>query len=249
MSDKVIINCDDKFISWKKRFDYCNVKKLLINRDWDIFFSTINFELINKTLENDRFHLKIVPPPDLVFYPLNRLSPKKIKVIILGQSPYDNGEAMGASFSVPNGCPIPSSLRNIYRNLIKFGHLEFMPSHGFLGSWITQGVLMINCAFTGIIGNGNYYTKIWNDFTEALLNYLNENYKNLIFLVWGSFARKAVNVIDGNKHYLLISDHPSGRTRNSNFMNNDHFGKTNMILKKLRKRQIKWDSVLKLDKN
>lgn len=249
MEEIIVSESNYYFIKWNQ-LDEIDIMKLLINNNWKKFKKNVDCSKLNEMLTKESKKSIIVPPPHLVFYSLNRLSPKEIKVVIIGQDPYPNGiEAQGASFSVPYGVNIPSSLMNVYRNLVRFKHMTQMPNHGCLVPWIIQGVFLINAAFTTRQNEKNVHQKDWKDFTEKLIAYLNDTCDNLVFLVWGSFAHDRVSNVDKNKHYLSISSHCSGLSVSKGyqsypaFCKADHFGKTNLKLEEWGKLPIKWDSL------
>jgi len=251
----------DVFLSWKQKFPKkCQIRVLLINDKWDEFWGVIMKagidEYLNNKLEKDKDRFVLVPPPELMFYSKNRLSPDQIKIVILGQDPYPRlPDAQGASFSVPYGVDIPSSLLNIYKNMIKNGNLAKKPKHGCLVPWITQGVFLINSAYTTRDNMSNYHQADWTGFTLKLLQFLNEKCDHLVFLIWGGFADKAIKnaKIDMTKHQTSISSHPSGLSVNNtygehpSFANSNHFNYANKQLRKCGKNEIHWDSLDILD--
>jgi len=256
MSIEIIVN--------KKRYNYpqwtdeVDILSLITNSDWKEFKKQIRKKGIDKYLNSilakDGARFELVPPPCLTFHPLNHKSPNTIKVVILGQDPYPDGiNAQGESFSVPYGVSIPSSLNNIYKNLKKFDHIKKIPKHGCLASWVAQGVFLINSAFTTRRGHKNYHQSDWNNFTNTLIQYLNDNCDGLIFLIWGGYAHGRVKNIDTKKHYLSISSHPSGLSAHKvynqfpAFNDCDHFGKANKKLIKMGKKPILWDSLDLID--
>lgn len=240
-SDKVNLNKDVKLKrSWYK----------LIKKEMDEPY----FKNINKILDEKRKQkINVYPYPKLVFAPFNTTPLYKVKVIILGQDPYHNirknsiPEAMGLSFSVPVGINIPSSLRNIYKNQIKFNHISTMPKHGNLTKWAKQGCLMLNTSLTVEHNNPKSHVKYWKPFTDNIIKYLSDNKKNLVFVLWGRPALEKIRLIDTTNHYTVISSHPSGLSCNKrlgdhpSFNEQDHFKLINKYLKRHRKRTIDWN--------
>jgi uracil-DNA glycosylase len=180
---------------------------------------------------------------------------EKTRVVILGQDPYFNYElhdgekipqAMGLSFSVPDGFKIPSSLVNIYKNLKKYNHMDIIPTHGNLTNWANQGCLMLNTSLTVKDGEKNCHQHIWNWFTNQIIEYISLNIDHVVFILWGGNAYEKVELIDKTKHMMIISSHPSGLSANKPmkefpaFFNEDCFGKTNEQLKKWGYEEIDW---------
>jgi uracil-DNA glycosylase len=257
--------------TWKEKFPDNNVNLSgnditeSIYESWtplfDRLFSDQRFKSrIEKGLSDemkDNLNLIMYPKPDFIFNAFGLTSLKKLKVVILGQDPYFNHEmhenkivpqAMGLSFSVPNGVEIPSSLKNVYANLKKYGHIKKMPEHGNLESWAKQGVLMLNTSLTVKTGsaNKNCHQFIWKWFTDEIISYISENKSNVIFVLWGSPAYAKKDLIDTSKHELIVSSHPSGlsfakpMSGHPAFVNQDHFGKINAKLKEWGKSEIDW---------
>lgn len=179
-----------------------------------------------------------------------------LKVVFIGQDPYFNHEeyqgkyvpqAMGLSFSVPDGIAIPSSLNNIYSNMIKYGHIKKAPITGNLWFWAAQGCLMLNSALTVEDNTKESHLKMWEWFTDYIIQYISQYMDNIVFVLWGGYAYKKINMIDLDKHSTIISSHPSGLSAHKPFqnypafMNEDHFGKINTYLKKSGKQKIIWE--------
>jgi uracil-DNA glycosylase len=240
---------DDKFHkSWKELFEKLYNDKRFRNR--------IEKELSEELRDDD--NLIMHPQPDYVFNAFKLTSFKKLKVVIIGQDPYFDHEihenknvsqAMGLSFSVPVGIKVPSSLRNIYVNLKKYGHIENIPEHGNLESWAEQGCLLLNTALTVKDGsaNKNCHQFIWGWFTDEIISYISEKKENVVFVLWGSHALGKKDLIDEKKHEIIISSHPSGLSVGKPmkeypaFNANDHFGKINQKLKEWGRSEIDWN--------
>ena len=199
--------------------------------------------------------IKIYPYPNLLFNAFILTPLSNVKVVILGQDPYHCNEihhdkiipqAMGLSFSVPKGMKIPSSLQNIYKNLLKYKHIEIKPNHGNLSFWAYQGCLMLNTSLTVQHSYPNSHSKYWLPFTDKIIKYISNKLNNIVFVLWGNPALNKLNLIDQNKHKIIISSHPSGLSYNKklknydSFENTDHFGEINKYLKEKNKKQIIW---------
>jgi uracil-DNA glycosylase len=208
---------------------------------------------INDTIEMSLLSEKqVFPYPDLVFNTFNMTDYDNIKVVILGQDPYfsmrQKPEAMGLSFSVPQGIPIPSSLSNIYKNAKEYGHMFTKPTHGNLEFWANQGVLMLNAALTVEEKKPNSHAPCWHNFTDKIIKKLSDDKENLVFVLWGAFAAKKRKLIDNNSHHIIITSHPSGLSCNTPyegkaFSRYDHFKEINSYLKKTTGEQIIWQII------
>jgi uracil-DNA glycosylase len=203
--------------------------------------------------------LKIYPFPTYVLSAFMLTPADELSVVILGQDPYFNCEytkdgayvpqAMGMSFSVPDGVTFPSSLEYIYSNLLKFGHMKTKPRTGNLWTWGVQGCLLLNTALTVIDGAKKSHSELWKKYTNFIVSYLSTNFNNLVFMLWGGDAYSYYDIIDKRKHSILISSHPSGLSANKPFrtyppfMEVDHFGMANDILERNGKTKIMWDLI------
>lgn len=202
-------------------------------------------------------HVKIYPKPRYLYSAFLACSADDLKVVFIGQDPYFNSEfsqaaktslpqAMGMSFSVPDGIQVPSSLRNIFNNLERYGHLKDRPESGNLWFWAYQGCLMLNAALTVIDGQKKSHTGMWKWMTDEIISYISTNFENVIFVLWGKDAYQKINLIDQDRHHTIISSHPSGLSAHNTFRtfpafnDFDHFGEINRILKKVGKKEIMW---------
>jgi uracil-DNA glycosylase len=248
--------------SWNNVGSEFKFESIIKKNDWRVFLKSetqgkkiLELEKIINNYIETKTGETLYPYPKLVFNSFNLTTFKKTKVVILGQDPYhgynlvDNKivpEAMGLSFSIPNGMKIPSSLKNIYKNLLKFSHIDKIPKDGNLSSWASQGVLLINTAFTVHQKKPNSHTKYWKTFSENLIKYISKNKENVIFVLWGRPALSKKKLIDSDKNFFSISSHPSGLSCNKtlgdykSFMDTDHFGFINKKLKELNKKEIQW---------
>ncbi len=182
----------------------------------------------------------IFPPGNLIFNAYDKLAPEDVKVVILGQDPYHNpGEAMGLSFSVPVGVKIPPSLKNIYKELASDISCT-IPTHGDLTYWADQGVFLLNAFLTVEKNNAGSHRNIgWHYFTDATIKYLSDHFEHLVFMLWGNFAKNKKILIDGTKHLILESAHPSPLAGNA-FQGCKHFSQANEYLSNNGKSVINW---------
>lgn len=135
-------------------------------------------------------------------------------MVILGQDPYhEQGQAMGLSFSVPDGVKLPPSLRKIYKE-IEDNFCETMPESGDLTRWAEQGVLLLNTTLTVRAGAANSHKDLgWQEFTDAAIKALSEHREHIVFMLWGNDAKKKKNLIDINRHCIIESYHPAARQK------------------------------------
>ena len=165
----------------------------------------------------------------------------QVKVVILGQDPYHGpGQAHGLCFSVLPGVRFPPSLLNIFKEIHDDLGLP-MPAHGCLQHWAEQGVLLLNATLTVERGNaGAHQGKGWEQFTDRAIQQLNEHRDGLVFLLWGSYAQKKGQFIDGRKHLVLKAPHPSPLSAHRGFFGCGHFSKVNMHLQNKGLDAIDW---------
>lgn len=218
---------------------------------WDDYIHIPDATKIENFLLENKY-LSILPYPDLVFYSFKCVFPEDLKIVIIGQDPYikkinNIPQAMGLSFSVPYGMSsLPPSLINIYDNLQKYNHLMFYPRNGNLEFWANQGCLLLNASLTVEENKSNSHSHIWRNFTDNIIKQLSSNFDKLIFVLWGDFAYNKINLIDIDKHEVVISSHPSPMSFNKPlknyeaFINTDCFGKINEYLGKMNKRKMIW---------
>ncbi len=184
----------------------------------------------------------VYPPGQLIFNAFNTTPFDKVKVVILGQDPYHGpGQAMGLSFSVPDGVPPPPSLGNIYKEL----HADIgipIPKTGNLTKWAKQGVFLLNAILTVRSNEPASHAKIgWMDFTDAVIRKISDEKKGVVFLLWGKFAQEKQVLIDETKHTVLKASHPSPFSADKGFFGCRHFSKTNEVLMKQGIEPIDWD--------
>lgn len=188
-----------------------------------------------------RGSVPIYPPPSLVFNALNSTPFNQLKVVIIGQDPYHGpGQAMGLSFSVPEGVKVPSSLVNIFKELQKDVGCS-IPKHGNLERWAVQGVLLLNTVLTVRNHQANSHAKKgWEPFTDAVIRTISQKKTGIVFLLWGNSAQEKTRLIDESKHHILRAAHPSGLSANRGFFGCRHFSQTNQLLEKMGLSPIDW---------
>ena len=204
-------------------------------------FALQYFEQLRSYIHDEKTKGKTIYPANKNIFKAFELTKfDKVKAVILGQDPYHNpGEAMGLSFSVPKNVRIPPSLKNIYKEIERdLGHP--LPTHGDLTKWANQGVLLLNAMLTVEHKRAGSHSKIgWQSFTDAVIKTLSDKRSNLVFLLWGNFAKSKRKLIDANKHKILMAAHPSPLARNA-FNNCKHFSKTNEFLRNIGEKEIDW---------
>ncbi|MBT8244580.1 MAG: uracil-DNA glycosylase [Winogradskyella sp.] len=177
-----------------------------------------------------------------IFNAFNHSKFDDLKVVIIGQDPYHGpNQANGLCFSVNYGISHPPSLVNIFKELETDIDMPY-PKCGNLVPWADQGVLLLNATLTVRAHEaGSHQKKGWEIFTDTIIKTVSEHKKDVVFLLWGGFAKKKAKLIDATKHYVLTSGHPSPLSANRGYwFGNKHFSKTNTILKSLGKPLIDW---------
>ncbi|KAA3619185.1 MAG: uracil-DNA glycosylase [Flavobacterium sp.] len=185
---------------------------------------------------------KCFPPGRNIFSAFDHTPFSQVKAVILGQDPYHgDGQANGLCFSVGEGIANPPSLVNIFSELKNDLGIS-PPEHGDLQAWAEQGVLLLNATLTVQAHQaGSHQNKGWEQFTDAAITALSERRENLVFLLWGGYARKKGARIDTSRHLVLTSGHPSPLSANRGYwFGNKHFSKTNAYLKQKGKQPINW---------
>jgi uracil-DNA glycosylase len=214
---------------------------------WKSFFDAETqkdyFLKLMQDVENEYNTTICFPPKELIFHAFSTCKLDDLKVVIIGQDPYHGeGEANGLCFSVNDGVKIPPSLKNIYAEINSDFDSIFLPTNGNLERWAAQGILLLNAGLTVRKDQANSHKHLkWNLFTDNVINYISENYENVVFMLWGSFAHKKGLKINRDKHLVLESGHPSPLSANRGFwFGNKHFSQTNAYLKAIGKTQIDW---------
>ena len=180
----------------------------------------------------------IYPPKELVFKVFD-LPLQDIKVVILGQDPYDNpGQACGLSFSVNDGVPLPKSLINIYKEL--YDDLGITPAKtGNLEKWFKQGIFLLNSVLTVEEYSPASHSNVgWQDFTDYIIETISQKNNNVVFVLWGSYARSKKTLIDSSRHKIIESPHPSPLSAYRGFFGSKVFSRINSYLEEVGKKPI-----------
>lgn len=199
------------------------------------------FEDLVRFLHQEKAQGNTVYPPGKQIFRAFELTPvSSVKVVILGQDPYHGyGQAMGLSFSVPDGVPAPPSLKRIFREIQDDLGIT-MSGRPNLENWARQGVLLLNSILTVRAGEPTSHSKIgWTTFTDAVIRYISDNLDGIVFLLWGGYAKSKKALIDTSRHHVLEAAHPSPLARGA-FFGCRHFSKTNAILIQEGKTPIDW---------
>jgi uracil-DNA glycosylase len=183
----------------------------------------------------------IYPPGKEIFRSFDVCDFDEVKVVIIGQDPYHGaGQANGLCFSVRDGVRMPPSLVNIFKE-IRADLGKPMPASGDLERWAKQGVLLLNATLTVRDSSpGSHQNKGWEAFTDAVIKKISDEKENVVFLLWGAYAQKKGEVINRQKHLVLLSPHPSPFSADRGFFGNKHFSKANDYLRSKGLKEIDW---------
>lgn len=200
------------------------------------------FVNLTNYVREEYLHYRCFPPGNKIFNAFNLCPFDQVKVVIIGQDPYhEMGQAMGLSFSVPEGILMPPSLINIFKE-IQMDLGKSMPANGDLTRWAQQGVLLLNATLTVREHQANSHQKLgWNQFTDAAIKALNRDREHIVYLLWGGYARSKAALIDSSKNLVLQSVHPSPLSANrGGWFGNHHFSRCNEYLQKQGETPIEW---------
>jgi len=216
------------------------------------YFETEQWKQLADFVREEYVIKTIYPKPENVFNAFNKTPFDNVKVVIIGQDPYHNpGQAHGLCFSVADGVMPPPSLKNIFKEIesdlgikpavakAKAGE-EDMTS-GNLEQWASQGVLLINAVLTVEKNKaGSHANKGWEEFTDEVIRQVSDKKENVVFLLWGNYAKQKGQIIDRQKHLVLEAAHPSPFSAYNGFLGCKHFSQANEYLKKNIKSKIEW---------
>jgi len=216
-----------------------------IPNDWDyelrqngISFNL--FEPISKLISFQQAGKEIYPALQDIYKAFELCSFSNTKVVIFGQDPYHQpGLANGLAFAVNKGNKIPSSLKNIYKE-IKDDIGDCVHNSGNLEQWAAQGVLLLNSSLTVNKSEAGSHKSIgWNILVDSVIDLLNLK-GGVIFLLWGRDAQEKEKLIDKNVNHIFKSSHPSPLSSYRGFFGCKHFSLTNELLIKNKKQPILW---------
>ncbi|MFA5616307.1 MAG: uracil-DNA glycosylase [Syntrophorhabdaceae bacterium] len=209
------------------------LKDVFQNEDFIKLSDFVRFEYLNK---------KVYPAPENLFKAFWLTPFSKVKVVILGQDPYHNpGQAHGLCFSVPDNITLPPSLQNIYKEIEKDLGIKKDFHSGNLENWAQQGVFLLNAILTVVAHQPTSHRNHgWEEFTDAIMKKLSEEKENLVFMLWGNYARSKKTLIDNTKHLILEAPHPSPLSAYAGFFGCRHFSQCNHYLKTKKIKPIAW---------
>jgi len=218
-----------------------------MSNKWEIFetIKSKDYSLKLKTfLDNEYSNYVIYPPRELMFNAFNLLSPQDLKVVIIGQDPYhEPHQAMGLSFSVPEGVEIPPSLINIYKEIEKEFNIK-MKQSGDLTYLAKQGCLLLNSVLSVRAHQAlSHNIKEYKLFMSDILDYIDTLEQPIVFMLWGNNAKQYSYFIHNKNRLVLTSVHPSPLSANrGGWFGNNHFKLCNEYLRKNNIKEINWDN-------
>ena len=183
----------------------------------------------------------VFPKGSQIFHAFDESPFDQVRVVILGQDPYHGqDQANGLAFSVADGMRSPPSLQNIFKE-IQADLGKPVPASGNLERWAEQGVLLLNATLTVRAHQaGSHQKKGWEEFTDAVIKKVSEEKEHVVFLLWGAYAQKKGQIIDGKKHLVLKAAHPSPFAADKGFFATRHFSQTNAYLRAHGLPEIDW---------
>ncbi len=209
-------------------------------------FQTQGFAGLKQFLQEERAAGQTVyPPASRIFAAMDETPWDQVRVVLLGQDPYHGpGQANGLCFSVADGIPLPPSLKNMYKEMAT--DLEVpAPSKGDLSPWAKQGVLLLNATLTVRAHQaGSHQKRGWEEFTDEIVARLNEHPRRLVFILWGSYAKRKAQGIDRTRHRFISAPHPSPLSAHRGFFGSRPYSQCNEILESWGEAPIDWVSGL-----
>ena len=220
--------------------------KVSIHKSWEKELRSVFKDQFFQTLvENVKYQYSnntCYPPGKLIFKAFDDCPFDKIKVVIIGQDPYHGiGQANGLCFSVNDNIQHPPSLINIFKEIETDLNIPY-PSSGDLTRWSKQGVFLLNSVLTVKANSAGSHKNIgWQKFTDIVISTISREKNNIVFLLWGNYAKEKIQLIDEKKHLILESGHPPPLSANrGGWFGNKHFSICNKYLNNKGIRQIEW---------
>ncbi|WP_017754350.1 uracil-DNA glycosylase [Calidifontibacillus oryziterrae] len=217
----------------------------ILKNDWALLleeeFAKPYYQQLRSVLKEEYKTQSVYPDRYDIYNALHFTPYKDVKVVIIGQDPYHgHGQAHGLSFSVKPGVVVPPSLQNIYKELqADLGC--YIPNNGYLVEWTKQGVLLLNAVLTVRAGIPNSHKALgWENFTNKIIEKLNERETPVVFILWGRFAEQKQELITSAKHLIIKSPHPSPFSANKGFFGSRPFSRTNAFLRENGLWEIDW---------
>ena len=219
---------------------------VIIDQTWkeklEAEFSKPYFESLRDFVRKEYHNGNCYPPGNQIFSAFNLCPFNNLKVVIIGQDPYHGyGQANGLCFSVANGIAHPPSLINIFKEIEADLGIPY-PSSGNLERWARQGVLLLNATLTVRAQEpGSHQNQGWERFTDEVIKLISNECEDIVFLLWGGFAKKKLKLINTDRHIVLTSGHPSPLSANRGYwFGNKHFSRANLELRSRDKEEIRW---------
>ena len=200
------------------------------------------FEALTQFVKQQYTENTCYPKGKEIFAAFDHCPLNQVKVVIIGQDPYHGvGQANGLCFSVHDGIGHPPSLVNIFKEIEQDLGIPY-PISGNLERWAAQGVLLLNATLTVRAGQaGSHQGQGWETFTDAVIKAVSEHCNQVVFMLWGGYAKKKATLIDASKHCILSSGHPSPLSANKGYwFGNKHFSQANAYLISVGKKAIQW---------
>ena len=196
---------------------------------------------LQEFVAEERARYTVFPPEQDVFNALKLTPYERVSVLLLGQDPYhDDNQAHGLCFSVRPGIAPPPSLVNIYKELKNDVGFR-IPNNGYLVKWAEQGILMLNAVLTVRAHEPNSHkNKGWEKFTDAIIRLVNAKPDRVVFVLWGGYAQKKLQLIDAARHVVIQSAHPSPLSARNGFFGSRPFSRINAALRAAGKPEIDW---------
>jgi uracil-DNA glycosylase len=222
---------------------------VIIHDSWkkalEVEFEKPYFSELTEKVKREYLSQSVFPDPQNIFRAFDLVPFEDVKVVILGQDPYHTpGVADGLAFSTLPANKVPPSLQNIYKEIISEFGITAYPhlKNPDLTRWATQGVFLLNNTLTVESGKANSHAKFgWDVFTDTVISTLSNERKNLVFMLWGNFARGKKSLISNiNNHLILESPHPSPFSAHNGFFGNNHFRLCNEFLESCHQKPIEW---------
>lgn len=199
------------------------------------------FVELQSFVASERRKFAVYPPENETYSALHETSYADTRVLVLGQDPYHGaGQAHGLCFSVRHGVAVPPSLRNIFKELRDDIGVD-IPRHGCLSHWAAQGVLLLNATLTVRAGQaGSHQGKGWETFTDRIIGVVDSKVEPVVFVLWGSYARRKRELITGSHHVVIESPHPSPLSAHNGFFGSRPFSRINDALRSAGRGEIDW---------
>jgi len=233
-------------LNWSYALSYMDRKNIKLDSQWLRYlrheFEQDYFRALCEFLLAERSKGRMICPSDEdIFAAFNATPLHSVKVVILGQDPYHgSNQAHGLSFSVMPDVKTPPSLRNLYQELNTDLDVK-IPAHGYLMNWAQQGVLLLNAVLTVEQGlAGSHQGKGWELFTNRVIEVIDTECDNVVFMLWGAYAQKKGASINTTKHLVLCAPHPSPLSAYRGFFGCRHFSKANAYLEDHGRGSIDW---------